>query len=146
MIWKKVTDLSSSTHNGCRMTSRSTASIRRECQQLMMVVITIRTVRAAERWHPKLIEQKHQVALKAPPMSWHSTSLTFQKKRPYKAPWVDDFLKAKTIIGGIIHARLEGLQLWKSYYSNLPNEHTGMYDYRFLKKNLDPCFANSFDQ
>ena len=40
----------------------------------------------------------------------------FKKKRPYKAPWVDDFLKAKTIIGGIIHARLEGLQLWKSYY------------------------------
>ena len=28
----------------------------------------------------KLIEQKHQVALKAPPMIWHSTSLTFQKK------------------------------------------------------------------
>ena len=28
----------------------------------------------------KLIEQKHQVALKARPMIWHSTSLTFQKK------------------------------------------------------------------
>ena len=30
----------------------------------------------------KLIEQKHQVALKARPMIWHSTSLTFQKKSP----------------------------------------------------------------